>query len=76
MCKDWDLGFANTPGTVLKIPILRTLAFRGLYWGPLRNLPYVIPQTGPYTEYNFFGGIYISFTYLAVSSGQPYVRVP
>ena len=59
MCKDWGFGFANTPGTVLGIPILRTLAFRGLFWGPLGNLPYGTPEQGLIQSTVFLAG----FTY-------------
>ena len=29
------LGFPKIRGTLLKIPIIRTIVFRGLYWVPL-----------------------------------------
>ena len=29
-----DLGFPKIRGTFLGVPIIRTLVYRGLYWGP------------------------------------------
>ena len=28
-------GFPKSRGTILGVPIIRTIVFRGLYWGPL-----------------------------------------
>ena len=31
----WGLGFPKIRGTFLGVPIIRTIVFWGLYWGPL-----------------------------------------
>ena len=44
---DFIWEFPEIRGTILGVPIIRTIIFCGLYWGPLILGNYHIPNTEP-----------------------------